>query len=99
MEMDNSGITGSIPDIMEVLKEFDLLGYIADYLINGSFPSLSRWKIIVKSAVYGKDQNDWVKKINKKSIFFLSCHTLIGISKWYFMNCGIFHLTFKADYI
>ena len=78
-------MTGFIPDIIKVLQEFDLLGYIADYLINGSFPSKSRRKNIVKSAVYGKDQNDWVKKISKKSQlnFFLSCHPLIWISKWY----------------
>ena len=81
----NTGMTGFIPDIIKVLQEFDLFGYIADYLINGSFPSKSGWKNIVKSAVHGKDQNDWVNKINKKSQlnFFLSCHPLIGISKWY----------------
>lgn len=81
----NNAMTGFIPDIIKIVQEFDLFDYIADFLINGNFPSKRRWKDIVKSAVYGKDQNDWVDKINKKSElkFFLPCHPLIGTSKWY----------------
>ena len=61
MEIYNSGMTGFIQDIIKVLEGLDIFRYIADYLINGSFPSWSWWKNIVKSAVYSKDQNDCVK--------------------------------------
>ena len=61
MEIYDSGMTGFIQDIIKVLEGLGIFRYIAYYLINGSFPSGSGWKNIVKSAVYSKDQNDCVK--------------------------------------
>ena len=88
MEMYNSGMTGFIQDIIKVLEGIDILVTLQTIcMINGRFPSWSRWKNIVNSAVYSKHHNDWVKLENSQEIvnqcFFLSCHPLNEISKWY----------------
>ena len=78
-------MTGFIPDVIKVLREYDLLGFIFDYLKNKSFPSKNRWKAIVKRATYQNDQQDWVRRINQKTglQFYFASHPVIEVNRWY----------------
>lgn len=78
-------MSGFIPDIMKVLEDFDLLGYVTDFIKNDCFPSKARWKSIVISAITKKGQLDWVEKIRQKSVsqLYLAAHPSLELSKWY----------------
>ena len=78
-------MTGFNPDVIKVLREYDLLGFIVDYLKNESFPSKNRWKTIAKRATHEKDQQDWISRIHQKTglqLYFASLPVL-EVSKWY----------------
>ena len=78
-------MTGFNPDVIKVLREYDLLGFIVDYLKNESFPSKNRWKTIAKRATHEKDQQEWISRIHQKTglqLYFASLPVL-EVSKWY----------------
>ena len=80
-----STLPKSVPDVIKVLEEFDLSGYITDFLKNECFPSKQRWKSIVRSTIDKKEHLQWINKISGKSglEFYLAAHPSLHISKWY----------------
>ena len=76
---------GIIPDVIKVLEEFYLLGYITHFLKNECFPSKQTWKSIVRNAIDKIEHLQWINKISGKSglEFYLDVHPSLHISKWY----------------
>ena len=63
----NSTMSGFIPDIMKLLVDVNLLGYVTAFLRNDKFSAKIIWKKIVKKAVYESDHYEWVDKIERKN--------------------------------
>jgi hypothetical protein len=59
-------MSGFIPDIVKLLVDVNLLGYVTEFLRNDKFPAKIIWKKIVKKAVYESDHCEWVDKIERK---------------------------------
>ncbi|CAB4010176.1 Hypothetical predicted protein [Paramuricea clavata] len=78
-------MSGFIPDIMKLLVDVKLLGYVTEFLRNEEFPAKSIWKKIVKKAVYESDHYEWVDKIERKKEheFYLWSQPCISLSIWY----------------
>ena len=87
----NSTMSGFIPDIIKLLVDVNLLGYVTEFLRNDKFPVKIIWKKIVKKAVYESDHYEWVDKIERKKELelYLWSQPCISLSIWYDLwKCG-----------
>jgi hypothetical protein len=50
---------GFIPDIIEILYQYELSDYLIEYLLQGIFPPKQLWKSIIHGAVNETPSNEW----------------------------------------
>ena len=60
---------GFIPNIVDILGKYGLLGYLLDYTLDDYFPSKPVWKSVLNSAIDEKQTSDWNNSINSDSDF------------------------------
>ena len=70
---------GYIPDIFEILKKYDLLQFIVNYITSAIFPNKLVWKRLVKNSIYTYESSAWLQRMSCQNVFdrFLSIHPVI----------------------
>ena len=73
---------GYIPDIFEILKKYDLLQFIVNYINSGIFPNKLVWKRLVKNSIYTYESSAWLQRMSCQNVFdrFVSIHPVTGHS-------------------
>ena len=57
---------GYIPDMIRILKTYNLYQFVEDYLTHGSFPSKDSWRNIVVEAINTYETKKWKEELLKK---------------------------------
>ena len=60
---------GFIPDIIQILKKYDLFKFIDSFVKSSQFPSQRHWKLLVKSSVHAKEEHSIMERFNIDSDF------------------------------
>ena len=70
---------GYIPDIFKILKKYDMVHFIVNYIESSIFPSKLVWKKLVKRNIYKYESSQWLQRMRCQNVFdrFMSVHTVI----------------------
>ena len=68
--------TGFIPDIIRVLRRYNILHYVEGYYDKEVLPNKSRWKSVVKLAIKEVHEIEWREKVMRNSQLKISSVSL-----------------------
>ena len=69
--LDESNLTGFVPDITRVLSKYNLSRYLTDFLILCRFPSKHQWKSIVRNCVLEHEEEQWHSRLTDDADFLV----------------------------
>ncbi|PJE78122.1 hypothetical protein CI610_02944 [invertebrate metagenome] len=74
--VNNCSQKGFIPDIVRILKKYNLYEYIVLFLDDGSFPNKIHWKSLIYKSVSNYETNAWLHRMSNDADFtrFLLLH-------------------------
>ena len=75
---------GFIPDIINILYRYNLHQYLSEFILEGTFPTKTSWKIIVNNAVDDVQRSEWLVRITNDSDFtrFKKIHTSVILANY-----------------
>jgi hypothetical protein len=78
---------GFIPDIIKIVKKYDLFSYVDNFVKTSSFPSSKKWKYLIKSSVIAYEEHCLHERFNIDTDFTYFrliqeriCHIVLGLS-------------------
>jgi hypothetical protein len=77
---------GFIPDIIKIVRKYDMFSYVDNFVKTSSFPSSKKWKYIVKSSVIAYEEHSLHERFNIDTGFTYFrlmqeyCHIVLGLS-------------------